>query len=419
MKKVFLIFFLLTYCIRSSAHPMPSSIVELSILENTIHGEARIPLPELDNAIGGQNISNISDPFFKNYFLAHIKAYSDGRPWATTIENYYVTNDKDPDIGDYQEIIVRFVLTPPEIRYLRHFKLDYDVVMHQVISHSALVSVKQDWNNGLHEEGDVMQVGVIGLDVRSGKIYPLEINLADGSSWKGFKSMFMLGMQHIKEGTDHLLFLLVLLLPAMLLVKERRWNGFGGFHYSIIRLLKIVTAFTIGHSITLLIGALGWVRLPAQPVEILIAVSILVSAVHAIHPIFPGKESMVAAGFGLIHGLAFATVLSNLQLGAGKLALSVLGFNLGIEIMQIFVVALIVPWLIILSQRSIYKWVRITGAMIAAMAAIGWIFQRSLKHDNTLSVLAENIATNSKWIILTLAIVALFSLLSPPSTATK
>ena len=143
-------------------------------------------------------------------------------------------------------------------------------------------------------------------------------------------------MRHIAEGTDHLLFLLVLLLPApLLLTKGRRWGGFGGVGYSLRRLLLIVTAFTLGHSFTLLLGALGWVRLPSQPVEVLIAVSILVSAGHAVRPLFPGREAWVAAGFGLVHGLAFASTLANLHLEAGPMALSILGFNLGIELMQL------------------------------------------------------------------------------------
>lgn len=162
----------------------------------------------------------------------------------------------------------------------------------------------------------------------------------------------------------------MLLLPATLLVNGKEWSGFGGTKYSIARLLKIVPAFTFGHSITLLIGALGWLELPQQAVEVLIAVSILISVVHAIRPIFPGKEMYVAAGFGLVHGLAFATVLSNLNLNAAPMALSILGFNVGIELMQFFVIAVTVPWLILLSLTAFYKWFRIAGAALAAVAAV-------------------------------------------------
>lgn len=223
--------------------------------------------------------------------------------------------------------------------------------------------------------------------------------------------MFALGMQHIKEGTDHLLFLIVLLLPATLLINGRQWGQFGGTKYSVLRLLKIVTSFTVGHSITLLIGALGWLRLPPQPVEILIAFSILVSAVHAIKPIFPGKEMYVAAGFGLIHGLAFATILANLKLNAGTMALSILGFNLGIEAMQLFVVLITIPWLILLSQTPLYQYVRIGGAIISGIVAIAWILERVTQRPNFVSAFVNTIAEQAPWAIVMLAVLALVSVL--------
>src|SRR5579862_5567273 len=155
----------------------------------------------------------------------------------------------------------------------------------------------------------------------------------------GFASLFRLGMRHIAEGTDHLLFLLALLLPAPLLVVGSRWSGFAGARQSLVRISKVVTAFTVGHSITLALAALGVVRVPARPIEVLIAFSILVSAIHAVRPLFPGREAIVAAFFGLIHGLAFATTLGELGLGRWERVVSILGFNLGIETMQLIVVA--------------------------------------------------------------------------------
>jgi hypothetical protein len=319
MKKYLLWLCVLFCCSRALAHPMPSSIVQLSVLENFIRGEAKIPLIELGNAVGDERISNINDPFFKTYFTRHIKASSGGSNWNTQIESITTFTDKDPIIGTYQEVVVRFILTPTDSLNLRTFTFDYDAVLHQVVTHSVLVYVRQDWGSGIQDESNAQQIGVIKMDIPTEKILPLRINLQNESWWKGFAGMLNLGMQHIKEGTDHLLFLIVLLLPAMLLANGKRWGTFGGTRYSVVRLLKIVTAFTVGHSTTLLVGALGWVKLSGQPVEILIAVSILVSAIHAMRPIFPGKKTFIAAGFGLIHGLAFATVLSNLELSSGKL----------------------------------------------------------------------------------------------------
>ncbi len=119
-------------------------------------------------------------------------------------------------------------------------------------------------------------------------------NVAAWLSGVQFSSLFRLGMRHIAEGTDHLLFLLVLLLPAPLLVSGLRWGPPSGVRQSLLRILGIVTAFTIGHSITLSLAALNAVNVPSRPVEVLIAVSILVSAVHACRPIFPGKEAWIA-----------------------------------------------------------------------------------------------------------------------------
>lgn len=407
MKKYLLWLCVLFFGSKVFAHPMPSSIVNLSVLQHFIQGEAKIPLLELGNAVGDDRTANMADPFFKTYFTNHIQAVSFGNKWITRIENINVVTDQDPIIGTYKEVVVRFTLTPLNTRYLRTFTFNYDAVMHQVVTHSALVYVQQDWSNGIQDEADAQQVGVIKMDVPTEKIYPLQVNLDEGSWWKGFKSMLLLGMQHIKEGTDHLLFLIVLLLPAMLLTNGKQWGGFGGVRYSVVHLLKIVTAFTIGHSTTLLLGALGWVKLPGQPVEVLIAISILVSAIHALRPIFPGRETFIAAGFGLIHGLAFASVLSNLQLSAGRLALSILGFNLGIELMQLFVIALIVPWLILLSKTPAYKWVRIPGAVLAGIAATAWIIQRTSGKGNLVTSFVEAMTQYSTWCIAALAVGAL------------
>lgn len=308
--------------------------------------------------------------------------------------------------GAYQEVTVHLDLTPPAGTGTRKFTLNYDVIMHQVVSHRALVGIRRDWAAGKTGE-QPMTAGVIMVDTETTQIFPLEINLKTVSSWEAFQGMVNLGMRHIKEGTDHLLFLLVLLLPATLLADGKRWGDFGGTRYSIAGLLKIVTAFTVGHSITLLVGAFDRLRLPPQPVEILVAVSILISAAHAVRPIFAGKEIYVAAGFGLVHGLAFATVLSELHLNAGAMALSLLGFNIGIELMQLFVIALVVPWLILLSLTPFYQWFRRTGAALASVAAVAWIAERVSGTPNIIGGFVQNISESAHFGILILALVAL------------
>jgi hypothetical protein len=221
--------------------------------------------------------------------------------------------------------------------------------------------------------------------------------------------MVRLGRDHIAEGTDHLLFLLVLLLPSALIAENKRWSKFGGTKYSFVRVVKIVTAFTIGHSISLLLGAMNWVVLPAQLVEIAIVITIFCTAIHAIRPLFFGKEIFIAVGFGLVHGLAFATVLTELSLAIDEMAISILGFNIGIELMQLFVIICTIPWLILLAHYSFYSFVRIIGALIAIIASIGWLAERISMEPNFILLGVQTAAANGKWIVLGLAFIGIVS----------
>jgi hypothetical protein len=368
-------------------HQTPTTVVLLDISPDRVAVELQLPVTELALAFN-KEIANDPQtalvrlaPQLKEYLLAHIHPYATkGTPWLIEVTDMRVEEEQQILSGPpFQEITVHLILRPQPSENTRKFFFDYDVIMHQVANHSALVSIRSDWEQGKTDETPT-EAGIIQVDTRDNVIYPLAINVGNGSWWLGLTRMFWLGVEHIRAGTDHLLFLLVLLLPAMLLVvgRPKRWGSFGGTRYSLTRLLKITAAFTVGHSITLLVGALGWLTLPSQPVEVLIAVSILVSAIHAIRPIFPGKETYVAIGFGLVHGLAFATAIANLNLGLTYAALSILGFNLGIECMQLVVIALVIPWLILLSQTRFYDYIRIGGAVLTSVAAIWWIIERTI-----------------------------------------
>lgn len=399
------------------AHPMPSSAVLLDLQATGVAAELQLPLGELQLALGQrlnvldhpETLVARSGPALRAYLLAHVRPVgADGQPWAVAVRELAVDKTEQTNTGPYQELTAHLWLRPPTGASSRAFTLHYDVIMHQLVTHSALVSIRQDWDNGVLAE-DPVEVGVIRMNPRDNSIAPLEIAPVAGSLWRGFQRMISLGMSHISEGTDHLLFLLVLLLPAPLLVRFGRWSKFGGVRYSLLRLLRIVTAFTVGHSLTLLLGALGWVHVPSQPVEVLIAFSILVSAGHAWRPLFPGREAWVAAGFGLIHGLAFASTLATLHLGAGRLALSILGFNLGIELMQLLAVSLTVPWLLLLSRTPAYPAVRVGGAVLAGSVALAWITERFTGQANGLTLLVAQAVPYARWLLGALAVTAVLA----------
>ena len=213
-----------------------------------------------------------------------------------------------------------------------------------------------------------------------------------GFDLSGFEGAFRLGLRHIAEGTDHILFLLTLLLPAPLLALGGRWRGSASVRKSVMHILGIVSAFTLGHSLTLALSAFHLVDVPSRPVEVLIAVSILVSAIHALRPIFPGKEAAIAGFFGLIHGLAFASALNELGVTGWYRLVSLLGFNLGIEAMQLIVVLATLPSLLLLSRTRCYAPLRMTGGCIAACAAIVWIFERVADRTTEFAAVIEKFA---------------------------
>ncbi len=397
------------------AHQMPNTIVLLDIKQDGVSAELQLPLNELELAFGhdvNKNPDGLVErvgPQLKDYLLQHIHPKSeDGKEWKINVLSMQVQPAEQTASGPYNEIRVQLWMTPSAGENTHNFVFNYDVILHQVVTHSALVSIRQDWESGVYNDKPV-DVGVIKLNVRDNTIPPLIISQDKGNMWTGFTGMVGLGMKHISEGTDHLLFILVLLLAAPLLPAGKNWGDFGGTKYSISRLLKIVTAFTVGHSLTLFAGAVGWLRLPSQPIETLIAFSILVSAIHAIRPVFPGKEIYIAAGFGLIHGLAFAGTLTNLNLGGWYMALSILGFNVGIELMQLFVIAVTIPWIILLARTKDYTSFRIVGAGVAGIVAIAWMMERISQQSNILSDIAAKSFRFAPYLLIALAVSSLFS----------
>jgi HupE / UreJ protein len=283
-------------------------------------------------------------------------------------------------------LVAHLTLIPPVSSNIRFFDIEDDVILNRIRSHVTLVSIRSDWMTGTFA-GDPQLVGALRADLRT-----ITIDRTDAGWLQGFGSIFHLGMRHIAEGTDHLLFLLALLLPAPLVAQRTKWAAFAGARRGVLQIVKVVSAFTLGHSVTLGVAALGLVQVPSAPIEVLIAVSILVSALHALRPIFPGREAWVAAFFGLIHGLAFATTLAELGLERWQLVIGLLAFNAGIETMQLIVVATTMPSLLLLSRTRLHPIVRIAGALFAATASVGWIAERWFRLSNPLGQAVEAIA---------------------------
>jgi hypothetical protein len=394
----------------AAAHPMLNSVVLLDLLGDSVRAEVQIPVSELGLAtklnLQASDALEVNKSALETYLESHIQASSaDGAAWTVAVNGLEAATEQGAN-GAYRELVARLTLTPPIGADPRAFTLRFDAVVREVRDHIALVSVRQDWGAGITPELGATTVGAIRVDPATDTVAPLEINRSgDNSLWRGFVGMVRVGLAHIAGGTDHLLFLLTLLLPAVVRAARGRWAGAAGVRASLLGILKIVTAFTVGHSLTLILGAVLHLNIPAQPIEALIALSILVGAVHALRPIFPGREVWVAAGFGLVHGMAFSMTLAELHLSTGQMALSLLGFNLGIEAMQLLVIAVTIPWLLLLARTRLYRGVQVTGAVIAGVAALGWLLER-LGQPNALGDLAGALSPYGAWVIVALAVVA-------------
>jgi len=362
----------------AAAHPMPHSVILLDVHEDSVAARLELPVDELRTASGiDLRTAGIPADAMRAYLTAHIRPTTiQGEAWDVSIGALALSQTEQTATGPYRELIAQAVLTPPAGGDVRRFTFGYDAVIHQVVTHIALVSVRQDWAAGRLDEGGAEQVGPVRIDTRSMTIPPLAVDLGDGSVRRGFLAMVRLGGDHILTGTDHLLFLLILLLPAPLRAARGRWRELAGVRVALGRIGRTTLAFTVGHSMALTLSSFGRLDVPAWPVEAFIAISILVGAGHAIRPIFPGREAAVAGLFGLGHGMAFSFVLAEMQLSTGRLALSLLGFNLGIELIQVLLVALALPALLVLARLRIGPGLRVGGSLVTAAAAAGWLLDR-------------------------------------------
>ncbi len=188
------------------------------------------------------------------------------------------------------------------------------------------------------------------------------------------------GVLHIWKGFDHILFLLALLLPAVLVrsrVPGEFWTAAPTFRAAFIDVVKIVTAFTLAHSITLSLAVLGIISLPSRLVESAIAASVVLAALNNVRPLVFGMRWAIAFLFGLVHGFGFASVLSGLGLPQDSLVLALVAFNVGVELGQLAIVAVFLPVAYVMRGTRFYqRFVMVGGSLAVAAIAVLWLLER-------------------------------------------
>lgn len=290
------------------------------------------------------------------YALGHLRIETAAGACAPEVTDTLVEHHSD---GAYAALIL--ILNCPGA--VQGLNVQYSLLFDLDPTHRGLLRYTADGATSTH----VLGPGNPGVSLEPG-----EANL-----WRAFADYLIEGVWHIWIGFDHILFLITLLLPAVLVYRSGRWQPADRFRPAIIDVLKIVTAFTVAHSVTLTLAVLEVVSLPARFVETAIAFSVLVTALNNLYPVFAGSRWLLAFGFGLIHGFGFANVLVDLGLARGALAASLFGFNLGVELGQAAIVAVFFPLAYLIRGSAFYRRAILGAGSVAAVGiAAVWMFER-------------------------------------------
>ncbi len=363
--KFLIIALLMMFVVSSQAHTQSDSFLTLQVANENVKGEWHLALRDLDDAIGldvnddgkitwAELLSRKEAVCAYAFSRFHIEA--ENQTHRLVLEDFLVENHSD---GAY--VVLRF--SGDGFKQSANLKIDYNAFFDIDPKHRGLLRL---------EKGGLTRLAVFSPETSS---QTFEESVA--SSSLAFFTFLSQGVWHIWSGYDHILFLLALLLPGVLLRQNGAWVPVAASRPAFINVLRIVTAFTLAHSVTLSLSALGYVHLPTRLVESAIAASVVLAAFNNLFPFFAERGWIVAFAFGLLHGFGFANALRDLGLQHGKLAATLFGFNLGVELGQLAIVATFLPLALALRHLFFYqRFVLRFGSVAIIVVATTWMAER-------------------------------------------
>lgn len=353
------------------AHKPSDSYLSLSIEGARLQGQWDIALRDLDYAIGlDQNDDGAitwgelraRQAAVAAYVLPRLHLRADGAPCTSRVTAHLVDHHTD---GAYA--VLRFAVDCR--REPRVLELDYRLFFDLDPQHRGLLRLTYQ--------------GQTRTAIFSPEQARQRLELATVTPWRQFLDFGHEGLWHIWAGYDHVLFLLALLLPAVLRRTAGNWQAVTRFRPVCGDVCKIVSAFTLAHSITLSLATLDVIHVPSRWVESAIAASVLLAALNNVYPFFRDEDRwIVGFAFGLLHGFGFAGVLLDLGLQRGTLLLALVGFNVGVEAGQLAIVSVFLP--LAYGLRSSWFYQRLTlvlGSLLVAMLSSVWLVERMFYLD--------------------------------------
>ena len=351
----------------ASAHKPSDSYLNLTVAGHAVTGQWDIALRDIDYAIGLDADDNGSitwdelrtrEADIAAYALSRLRLASGDKPCP--LQSTALLVDRHSD-GTYAVLRFSGACSGTIKALIAEYRLFFDLDP----QHRGLVGVTA--------------AGATRTSIFSPERTRQQFDMRPSAPVHQFFVFLKEGVSHIWIGIDHLLFLLALLLPSMFLLAKDGWQPVVRFADAFWSVLKIVTSFTVAHSVTLSLAALQVVSLPSRWVETAIAISVLLAALNNIFPTVHRRLWLVAFIFGLIHGFGFASVLLDMGLPRDALVLSLLGFNLGVELGQLMVVSVYFVLVYALRGKPFYRRVVVPGgSALIALLAVVWIMERAL-----------------------------------------
>ena len=356
------------------AHRTGEGYIFIHRNEASLTGRVELPLEDLSTVLpldrdGSGDVSD--EEFLSMYNL--VEDYARERIAVGTALRDFELQYQDPRVKKHTA--GRFAVLPFVVPGLSTIpdliEAEYRVLFDAIPEHRGFLVVERNVLVGL--EGNEAIPSAIFSPGEPRK--PIDLTVIPTT--EGFVAFVRHGIWHIWIGIDHVLFVLALVMVSVLRRSEGAWTSVPTFTPALINVAKVITLFTVAHTVTLSLAALGFVGLSPRFVESVIALSVVAAALNNIRPLFGDWKWVVVFGFGLFHGFGLASVLGDLTLNQSALALTLLGFNLGVEIGQLAIVVAAFPLLYLMRMSTAYTRVLVpVGSGVIALIAAVWFVQR-------------------------------------------